>query len=153
MFQSPKCCCGQRMFLEKRAPRSKYDESGCCKKHCLVWREKPLSSYVTSHSLATRMPHSVCTLNIEEREFWAGWSVWLRWDSRLSRIFSPHTTWPLTSLTSHHSAVQLLLAGQTSSKLRPDRLSAVTTGLPHAPSHVPAGPLTHPTLHSALIRL
>ena len=36
--------------------------------------------------------------SIEEREFWVCWSVWPRWDSRPSRIFSPHTTWPLTSL-------------------------------------------------------
>ena len=123
------------VFTERRHAQSTQKQvgksSGC--------GEKPLSSYVTPHSLATRMRHSYNeSARIEEREFWAGWSVCPRWDSRPTRIFSPHTTWPLTS-TSHHSAVQLL-PRETSFKLRP---SAVTTGAPCRAMWQ----LTHPTLH------
>ena len=100
MFQSTKCIAGKGCFC-RTAPRSKYTSSqwgasnGC--------GEKPLSCYVTPpHPLscdknATLDQVSPGRPSIEEREFWVCWSVWPRWDSRPSRIFSPHTTWPLTS--------------------------------------------------------
>ena len=56
MFQLRKCSAGAKGVFIERRPRSKYAEkqvgksTGC--------GEKPLSSYVTPHSLATRMRHS-----------------------------------------------------------------------------------------------
>ena len=135
------------VFTERRHAQSTQKQvgksSGC--------GEKPLSSYVTPHSLATRMRHSYNeSARIEEREFWAGWSVCPRWDSRPTRIFSPHTTWPLPS-TSHHSAVQLL-PRETSFKLRP---STVTTRCPmpcHVAADSPNPSLLGPSLNHPLTR-
>ena len=119
-----KMLCGQRMFLENSATL-KVHRSRLAKALGVERSHYPLTSPPT---LLRQECDTLCT-NIEEREFWAGWSVCPRWDSRPSRIFSPHQHNLATHLTSHHSAVQLL-PRETSSKLRPDRPSAVTTGAP-----------------------
>ena len=124
------------VFTERRHAQSTQKQvakSSGCGEATILLRHPPLSCDKNA-TLRRRQ----ASARIEEREFWAGWSVCPRWDSRPTRIFSPHTTWPLTS-TSHHSAVQLL-PRETSFKLRP---SAVTTGAPCRAMWQ----LTHPTLH------
>ena len=97
MFQRTKCSAGKRCF-HRKAPRSKYTEAGCQKQW--VWREATslLRHPPLSCDKNATLRRGRASARIEEREFWAGWSVCPRWDSRPSRIFSPHTTWPLTSL-------------------------------------------------------
>ena len=134
MFQLRKCSAGAKGVFIERRPRSKYAEkqvgksTGC--------GEKPLSSYVTPTLLRQECdtPRTQASARrIEEREFWAGWSVCPRWDSRPTRIFTPQHNEPGHSPhTSHHSAVQLL-PRETSFKLRPDR---PLQPVPHA---VPCG--------------
>ena len=133
MFQLRKCSAGAKGVFIERRPRSKYAEkqvgksTGC--------GEKPLSSYVTPHSLATRMRHSSDagngTKNRGKRilgELECLPPLGLPPDSYFHT--AAQRTWPLNP-TSHHSAVQL--PRETSFKLRPDR---PLQPVPHA---VPCG--------------
>ena len=132
MFQLRKCSAGAKGVFIERRPRSKYAEkqvgksTGC--------GEKPLSSYVTPHSLATRMRHSsdagIGTKNRGKR-------ILGRLECLPPLGLPPdsyfHTaaqrTWPLTPLA---TTLQCSCC-ETSFKLRPDR---PLQPVPHA---VPCG--------------
>ena len=91
--------CGQRMFSLKGATL-KVHRSRLPKAVGVERSHYPLTSHTLScDKNATLRRRLQASARIEEREFWAGRSVCPRWDSRPSRIFSPHTTWPLTSTT------------------------------------------------------
>ena len=145
MFQRTKCRAAKGCF-QRKAPRSKYTESGCQKQW--VWREAT-TLLRHPHSLATRMRHSDDDRHLHELR---------KENSGPVGVFAPAGT-PARVVFSHRtqpghsprSAVQLL-PRETSFKLRP---SAVTTGAPmpcHVAADSPNPSLLGPSLNHPLTR-
>ena len=93
--------CRQRMFLQNGATLKVHVQpvggKQWVRREATILLRHPPTHSLSCDKNATLDQVSPGRPSIEEREFWVCWSVWPRWDSRPSRIFSPHTTWPLTS--------------------------------------------------------